>query len=216
VLRLSQEKFSLNLHQSKLTNKNFVNRITDQSIPDRHTKEGLIMDNIFLGIVLFVIYFCFVSCVLYERKDSVTHPENNSQPIEQAVKEMLDEIYDEMYLDEEEFAPIDLFDDAVTPMPQQEQAKKKEAQKPAAKEKLASQVVNISLLNIRQARVACHVLGIKQKVSDRDCNLAWMQSQIDRRVRENPEKLSEVYAAIADKFGVSVPSGDRQIEQVAC
>jgi hypothetical protein len=43
-----------------------------------------------------------------------------------------------------------------------------------------------------------------------------MQAQIDRQVRENPEKVSEVYKAIADKFGGSVPSGDRQIEQVAC
>jgi hypothetical protein len=130
---------------------------------------------------------------------------------------MLDEIYDEMYIEEEEFAPSDLFnDDETIPAPQQEQPKKKETQKPVAKDKQASQVVNISLLNIRQARVACHVLGIKQKVSARDCNLAWMQAQIDRQVRENPEKVSEVYKAIADKFGGSVPSGDRQIEQVAC
>ena len=54
------------------------------------------MDTIFLGIALFLIYFCLASCVLYERKDSVTHPPNNSQPIEQAVREMLDEIYGEV------------------------------------------------------------------------------------------------------------------------
>ncbi|MCU0533951.1 MAG: hypothetical protein MUD14_08645 [Hydrococcus sp. Prado102] len=173
------------------------------------------MDNIFLGIALFLIYFCLASCVLYERKDSVTHPPNNSQPIEQAVKEMLDEIYDETYLDEE-FAPINLFDDDVTPSPQQEQPKKKEAQKPAAKDKQASQVVNISKLNIRQARVACGVLGIKQKVSDRDRHLAWMQAEIDRQVRENPEKISAVYKAIADKFSVPVPSCDRSMERLAC
>jgi hypothetical protein len=174
------------------------------------------MDNILLGIVLFLIYFYFACCVLYERKDLVTPQQKTPQPIEQAVKEMLDEIYDEMYLDEEEFAPIDLFDDETTPTPQQEQPKKKEAQKPAAKDKQASQTVNISKLNIRQARVACGVLGIKQKVSDRDCNLAWMQAQIDRRVKENPEKVSEVYKAIADKFGVSVPTFDQPLERMAC
>lgn len=98
---------------------------------------------------------------------------------------------------DEEFAPIDLFDDAVTPASQQEQPKRKEAQKPAANNKQATQAVNIAKLNIRQARVACHVLGIKQKVSDRDRHLAWMQAEIARQVRENPEKISAVYKAIA-------------------
>lgn len=174
------------------------------------------MDNIFLGIVLFVIYFCLASCVLYEQKGSVTPPQKASQPIEQAVKEMLDEIYDEMYFEEEEFAPLDLFDDAGVTAPQQEQPKKKEMQKPAANNQQASQAINISKLNIRQARVACGVLGIKQKVSDRDCNLAWMQAQIDRQVKENPEKIPAVYKAIALQFGVSVPTFDQPSYRMAC
>jgi hypothetical protein len=174
------------------------------------------MDNIFLGIVLFVIYFCLASCVLYEQKNSTDRPQQISQPIEQAVKEMLDEIYDEMYFEEEEFAPLDLFDDAGVTAPQQEQPKKKEMQKPAANNQQASQAINISKLNIRQARVACGVLGIKQKVSDRDVSLVWMQSQINAHLKEQPEKEDDVYKAIADKFSVSVPSCDRSMERLAC
>jgi hypothetical protein len=174
------------------------------------------MDNIFLGIVLFVIYFCLACCLLYERKDSRNPQQQTPQPIEQAVKEMLDEIYDEMYLDEEEFAPSDLLNEDETYLdPQQEQPKKKEVQKPAASKQQASQVANISKLNIRQARVACGVLGIKQKVNDRDINLAWMQGQINQRIKEQPEKEADVYKAIADKFGVSVPT-DQPLERMAC
>jgi hypothetical protein len=47
------------------------------------------MDNIFLGIVLFVIYFCLACCLLYEQKNLTDSPQKTHQPIEQAVKEML-------------------------------------------------------------------------------------------------------------------------------
>ena len=189
-----------------------------ESVSARYTEEGLIMDNIFLGIVLFLIYFCVVSCAICDRHNAVTPVQETPQPIEQAVREMLDNIYDEMYSDEDEFefAPSELFDGETTPAPQQKEEEKKETQKPAAKDKQASQSVNITKLNLRHARVACGVLGIKQKVNDRDCNLAWMQAQIERRLKEQPEKEADVYKAIADKFGGAVPSCDRQIERVAC
>ncbi|NJK51362.1 hypothetical protein HC931_27660 [Candidatus Gracilibacteria bacterium] len=174
------------------------------------------MDNIFLGIVLFVIYFCIASCILYERKDSVTHPQNNSQPIEQAVREMLDEIYDEVYSDEDEYAPSEEFYDDVTPVPQQEEKQKQKTQKPAVKDKQVTHAINITKLNLRHARVACSVLGIKQKVNDRDVSLVWMQSQINAHLKEQPEKEAEIYKAIADKFGVSVPEFDRLLERMAC
>jgi hypothetical protein len=240
------------------------------------------MNDILLGIVLFVIYLCFVSCVIYSQKNSTERLQETHQPIKQAVREMLDEIYDEMHSDDEEleFAPIDQekaegrgqeaegidpdtfctsigatepeqgltaptekfsvvciheeskslsedsllpsascllpFQDDVTPAPQQEEEEKKETHLPAANNKQADRAVNISKLSLRHARVACGVLDIQQKVNDRDGNIAWMQSQINQRIKENPEKIPAVYAAIADKFGVSVPYADQLLERLAC
>jgi hypothetical protein len=175
------------------------------------------MNDILLGIVLFVIYFCFVSCAISERNDAVAPIQETPQPIEQAVREMLDDIYDEMNSEDElEFAPIDLFDGEIPPASEQEEEKKQETPKPAAKGKQASQAINIAKLNLRHARVACSVLGIKQKVNDRDVSLVWMQSQINARLKEQPEKEAEIYKAIANKFSVPVPSCDRSMERLAC
>jgi hypothetical protein len=101
-----------------------------------------------------------------------------------------------------------------TVIPNQEQEKANSATSSSKKVERASKtsnVVNIAKLILPHARVACRVLGIQQKVNGHDAKLAWMQAQINARLKEQPEKEAEVFAAIKAKYpDVVLPEGDRQ------
>jgi len=167
------------------------------------------MNNIALSIVLFVVYFCFVSCALYSQKNIVISVPEDRQPIEREIEKMLDEIY-EVAPSEQEIDLFELPEMPIEPAPQPSKENKKLSSSKTSKE------IDIAKLNLRQARVACGVLGIKQKVNDHDCNQAWMQKQINQRIKEKPEKVSEVYKAIALKFpDVVIPSINQAQARIA-
>jgi len=159
------------------------------------------MNNLVLSIVLFVAYFSFVSCTLYSRKNSAIQQKETPVPIEREIEKMLDEIY-EFAPSEQEIDPFELPEVLTTPASPEK--------KKGNTNKKASKLVNLAKLNLRQARVACRVLNLQQ-----NHKLAWMQKQINQCIWEHPEKVSEVYQALADKFGVSVLT-DQSLERVAC
>ncbi|NJO94327.1 MAG: hypothetical protein HC820_08260 [Hydrococcus sp. RM1_1_31] len=64
------------------------------------------MNNLVLSIALFIIYFCFVSCVLYSQKNSSIQQKETPVPIEREIEKMLDEIYEVAPSEQE----IDLFE----------------------------------------------------------------------------------------------------------
>ncbi|NJO93285.1 MAG: hypothetical protein HC820_01000 [Hydrococcus sp. RM1_1_31] len=164
------------------------------------------MNNIALSIVLFVVYLSVVSCAIYKPKTSAITPQEKYKPIEQEIEQMLDEIY-EVTPTEKEIAPFEILEVEDASMPTQKDKKKK-----VSSSLKTSKAIDIAKLNLRHARVACSILGIKQKVNDHDCNIAWMQAQINQQVKEYPEKVSEVYRAIALKFPDVVIPVSNQIQ----
>jgi len=127
------------------------------------------MNNIALSIVLFVVYFSFVSCALYSQKNTVISVPEDRQPIEREIEQMLDEIY-EVDPSEQEIELFELPEMLIEPAPQPTKENKKLSSSKTSK------AIDIAKLNLRHARVACGILDIQQKVNDHDCIQDKLQS----------------------------------------
>ena len=126
------------------------------------------MENLLLELVLFLVYFCTVSCFLYSNKASQASASQSHKPIEQQVRAMLSEIDasgDNVIQEKEDFS-----------------------------EKVNT-LINylIPQLSLRKARPVAKALNIRQKVNGKGVTAASLRAQIKHRLEEQPVQIPVVY-----------------------
>lgn len=184
------------------------------------------MEDTLLSIVLFIAYFCTLSCLLYSpgnsEKPQKVATKAHILPIEKAVAQMLDELenseplpvtaesfsFSEVSKDEgkqveSEFSEAiasEKVESAIEP-PMQTQKEPLKAEEQTE--------IDLSKLPLRQARKVAKALNIHQKVNGKDAPVKWLRLQILQRVQEEPTAIATVYEVLGIKVDKAETVEDR-------
>lgn len=184
------------------------------------------MENTILSIVLFIAYFCTLSCLIYSpsnsEKSQKVATKAHTLPIEKAVAQMLDEL--------ENSEPLPVTAESL-PFPEVSKDEKKQLEnqikEAIASEKVESAIeppmqtqkeplkaeeqteIDLSKLPLRQARKVAKALNIHQKVNGKDAPVKWLRLQILQKVEEEPTAIAKVYEVLGIKVDTAETVDDR-------
>jgi hypothetical protein len=184
------------------------------------------MENTLLSIVLFIAYFCTISCLIYSpsnsEKSQNVATKAHTLPIEKAVAQMLDE------LENSESLPVTA---ESFPFPEVSKNEGKQVEShfneamaaekvelaiepptQSQKEQLKAEEeteIDLSKLPLRQARKVAKALNIHQKVNGKDAPVKWLRLQILQRVQEEPNAIAKVYEVLGIKVDTAETVDDR-------
>lgn len=157
------------------------------------------MEDIILSIVLFIVYLCTISCLIYSpsnfEKSQKVATKTQSLPIEKAFAQMLDELENSDQLSATAEYPLSEIskdeekqvESAIEPLIESQKEKPKTGE---------GTEIDLSKLPLRQARKVAKALNIRQRVNGKDAPVKWLRLQILQRVQEEPSAIAKIHEVL--------------------
>jgi hypothetical protein len=181
-----------------------------------------------LPVVLFVIYFCFVSIIVYNLKDNGTEVNRDEQELEESPKAFT---YRDAFSADYDPDPIpEISEKTVTSIELESVFKVEDLISPVLTDEKSNNVPTtthsnyqsipeiIDSLGKRDIRKLCSPLGIQQKTNGTELTTELMKALVKRKFKENPQMVVEV---ISDRFPQLLPTipeanQQQQLDSLAC
>jgi hypothetical protein len=183
-----------------------------------------------LPVVLFVIYFCFVSIIVYNLKDNKSETEVNrdEQELEESPKAFT---YRDAFSADYDPVPVPKISEKTVTSVELESVFKVEALiSPVLTDEKSINVPTtthsnyqsipeiIDSLGKRNIRKLCSPLGIQQKTNGTELTTELMKALVKRKFKENPQMVVEV---MSDRFPQLLPTipeanQQQQLDSLAC
>jgi hypothetical protein len=152
------------------------------------------MEDIGLAVVLYLVYCCVISLGLYQPTKGAATDSPGTPAQEGITASLLQEAFAASEPNALTVAPTEPSIAAPPTRTTRQQGGK------AGRSQKKVKVINLKKLTTLEARVACDVLNIQQKVNGTDRSVAWMQKAVQRALSVAPERRSAVYTAIHEKY----------------
>jgi hypothetical protein len=188
------------------------------------------INDILLPVVLFVIYFCFVSVVQYNFKDK-TNASTEKEVSKTSQEPTKPFTYKDAFSAEFDPDPVDTIAPEIMASVELESVFKIED--PISPEMTEDRSINVPTttpsthqsiseiidgLGKRDIRKLCAPLGIKQKTNGTELTTELMKALVKRKFKENPQMVVEAIANRLPQLLPNVPefNNQQQVEILAC